>query len=91
MKPRLLSSKVEDESCDISIKSDISMSDDSVNDYGNIYVIATEKLPNNKKHKIIYSWESVSKKLKIHVDELKVSSIIRYLTKFKSWIEHYRQ
>lgn len=87
----VVSSKVEDESCDISIKSDISMSDDSVNDYGNIYVIATEKLPNNKKHKIIYSWESVSKKLKIPVDELKVSSIIRYLTKFKSWIEHYRQ
>ena len=38
----VVSSKVEDESCDISIKSDISMSDDSVNDYGNIYVIATE-------------------------------------------------
>lgn len=87
----LESSKVEDESCDISIKSDISVSDESVNDYGNIYVIVSDKLPNNKKHKIIYSWESVSKKLKIPIDELKVSSIIKYLTRFKSWIEHYRQ
>lgn len=85
------SSKVEDESCDTSIKSDISISDESVNDYGNIYVITSDKLPNNRKHKIIYSWESVSKRLKIPIDELKVSSIIRYLTRFKSWIEHYRQ
>ena len=59
---------VDSQSCEVSIVSNISDNEESLNDYGNIYVITLDKGNTNNSRKKIYSWEKIGKKLKIPMD-----------------------